>query len=108
MITAHAALDPASAEADVLGWLEDLGLDVVLGEATHLLAFEGGTAGQLTAEVDFYALDGGRATQVRWHLRGLSDEEGHEAALASSVRLLLEDSPVWCIDGVDSLRLGAP
>lgn len=101
MITAHADLDQALAEADVLAWLDDLGLDVVLGEAAHLLAFDGSSAGNLLAEVDFYALDGGRATQVRWHLRGLPGAQLPDEQFVRSVRLLLQESPGWCIDAIE-------
>lgn len=100
VITAHADLAPALAEADVLSWLEELGLDVALGEASHLLAFDGISGGQLIAEVDFYALDGGRATQVRWHLRHQPERDPPDHALISRVRGLIESSALWCIDAV--------
>ena len=72
-ITAHADLGLASAEADVLAWLDSQGLEVSFGEATHLIAFpqEAVTADAQApvAEVDLHPLDGGIATQVRWRLR---------------------------------------
>lgn len=98
MITAHADLAPALAEADVLDWLEDLGLDVALGEGTHLLAFDGSDTGALIAEIDFYGLDGGKATQVRWHLHCPEDPEARSKSLVNQVRSFLEASPSWCID----------
>lgn len=101
VITAHADLDPALAEADVLAWLEELGLDVVLGEATHLLAFDGGQSGRLIAEVHLYGLDGGQATQVRWQLSGNAEGDPSEADLVTTLRLLLEETPRWCIDAIE-------
>ena len=100
MITAHADLPPALAEADVLDWLEELGLDVTLGELGHLLAFEGSDTAALIAEIDFYAVDGGRATQVRWRLHRYPEDALQGVPLADQLRACLEASPLWCVDGL--------
>ncbi|KEF42583.1 MAG: hypothetical protein ER33_04790 [Cyanobium sp. CACIAM 14] len=98
VITAHAHLEPSLAKANVLEWLEELGMDVALGEAFHLVAFDGGDSGHLVAEVDFYSLDGGRATQVRWHLHARPDGDVPSEDLIREMRCLVEASPVWFID----------
>lgn len=100
VITAHADLAPALAEADVLDWLEELGLDVTLGQHGHLLAFEVSDSGALIAEIDFYALDGGRATQVHWRLHRHPEAELQGVPRADQVRACLEASPLWCVDGL--------
>jgi hypothetical protein len=101
VITAHADLSLALAEAEVLDWLEDLGLEVAFGEGSHLLAFADGDAAAaaegLIAEVDFYPLDGGVATQVRWRLR----QEGEPPLddLLLQLRRFMAQSPHWTVDG---------
>jgi hypothetical protein len=103
VLTAHARLAPAQAEAGVLAWLEELGLEVALGEADHLLAFDAGTQEGALASVDFYPLDGGLATQVRLQVsRSGSGEEPRADGLAVELRRLVEADPHWVLDGLDS------
>ena len=94
-ITAHAALSFASAEAEVLAWLDSQGLEVSFGEETHLIAFPqdvDATDGEApVAEVDLYPLDGGVATQVRWRLRG--------EALIEALIVHLAETSQWTTDG---------
>ena len=102
VITAHAGLALALAEADVLDWLEDLGLDVTLGEQAHLLAFEANGREALIAEVDFYPLDGGSATQVRWRFHAHSEEGLRVDHLADQICAWLQAASAWCLDGLVS------
>ena len=101
VITAHAELSLALAEAQVLDWLEELGLEVAFGDSAHLLAFADDSAvaaGQgAIAEVDFYPLEGAGATQVRCSLR----REGQPALLGLLQELqgLMAQSPHWTVDG---------
>lgn len=94
-ITAHADLSFASAEAEVLAWLDSQGLEVSFGEEAHLIAFSQdmeATDGEApVAEVDLYPLDGGVATQVRWRLRG--------EALIEALIGHLRHSRQWTTDG---------
>ena len=94
-ITAHVGLGLASAEADVLAWLDSQGLEVTFGEATHLIAFPqedvAADAQVPVAELHLYPLDGGIATQVRWRLRG----DGLVEALLG----YLHQSTDWTTDG---------
>lgn len=103
ILTAHARLAPAQAEAGVLAWLEELGLEVALGEAAHLLAFDAGDQEGALAAVDFYPLDGGIATQVRLHVsQPGSGEEAFPGQLAVALRRLVEADPHWVLDGLES------
>jgi hypothetical protein len=102
VITAHALLAPAVAEAGVLVWLEELGLEVALGEASHLLAFDASSQAASMASVDFYPLDGGLATQVRLYVRCDEEEESANADLAGVLRVLVETDPHWTLDGLET------
>jgi hypothetical protein len=99
VITAHANLVHALAEADVLDWLEELGLDVTLSEQGHLVACEGRDTGALIAEIYFYELDGGKATQVSWRLHRHPEDEPQTEVLADQVHTFLQTSPLWVVDG---------
>jgi hypothetical protein len=99
VITAHAALPHALAEADVLDLLEELGLDVTLSQQGHLVAFEGSDSGALIAEIDVYELDGGKATQVSWRLHRHPEGESQTDVLVEQVQAFLQASPLWCVDG---------
>lgn len=107
VLTAHALLAPARAEAGVLLWLEELGLEVELGEASHLLAFDAASPSTAMAAVDFYPLEGGVATQVRLVVRQGDESEGGEAHLAVVLRSLVEADPDWTLDGLDTRPLFA-
>ena len=99
VITAHANLVPALAEADVLDLLEELGLEVTLGEQGHLVAYEGSDTGALIAEIYLYELDDGKATQVSWRLHRHPEGESQTNVLADQVNTFLQVSPLWCVDG---------
>lgn len=101
VMTAHALLAPAHAEAGVLVWLEELGLEVALGEASHLLAFDVSDQAGAMAAVDFYPLDHGTATQVRLYVRcDGQEEQGNN--LASVLRGLVASDPDWILDGLET------
>lgn len=102
VMTAHAQLAPALAEAGVLGWLEDLGLEVTLGEASQLIAFDAEIQDGVMAAVDFYPLDGGQATQVRLHVRAELPEEPRQGDLAHVLRELVDADPRWVLDGLET------
>jgi hypothetical protein len=102
VMTAHALLAPALAEAGVLGWLEELGLEVSFGEAWHLLAFDDSSQAGLMATVDFYPLDGGQATQVRMYLHR-SEPDKPRSDLAKFLQELVETDPHWVLDGLETL-----
>jgi hypothetical protein len=101
VLTAHAALGRAAAEAAVLTWLEDLGLEVSYGESSHLLATS--EVPLLLLELDFYPL-AEAATQVRWHLRRSSSGVPSQAEreLVRALRATLEADPLWQLDGFQS------
>lgn len=102
VITAHALVAPAVAEAGVLVWLEELGLEVALGEASHLLAFDASSQAGSMAAVDFYPLDGGLATQVRLFVRCDEAEPTVNTDLAGVLRNLVETDPHWTLDGLET------
>ena len=102
VLTAHALLAPARAEAGVLLWLEELGLEVALGEASHLLAFDASTQAGAMAAVDFYPLEGGLATQVRLYVRSEEEPNAGHADLAGVLRELVETDPDWTLDGLET------
>ncbi|WP_411871593.1 hypothetical protein [Vulcanococcus limneticus] len=98
VLTAHAALSRAAAEAVALTWLEDLGLEVSYGESSHLLATS--ESPLLLLELDFYPLTD-VATQVRWHLRRSSSGVPSQAEreLVRALRSALDADPHWQLDG---------
>lgn len=103
VLTAHALLAPALAEAGVLAWLEELGLEVALGEASHLLAFDASSQVASMAAVDFYPLDGGLATQVRLYVHCDETENTVTTDLAGVLRDLVETDPNWILDGLETM-----
>jgi|LauGreDrversion4_2_1035121.scaffolds.fasta_scaffold280242_2 hypothetical protein len=102
VMTAHAPLAPALAEVGVLGWLEELGLEVAFGEAWHLLAFDDSSQAGLMASVDFYPLDGGQATQVRMYV-SKNEPDKPISDLAKFLQELVETDPHWVLDGLETL-----
>jgi hypothetical protein len=92
VMTAHAPLAPALAEVGVLGWLEELGLEVAFGEAWHLLAFDDSSQAGLMASVDFYPLDGGQATHVRMYV-SKNEPDKPISDLAKFLQELIETDP---------------
>jgi hypothetical protein len=104
MLSAHAWIRFEEAEALVLQWFDEVGLD--LGHAEHGLligwfddAFLQPALAELAVEVQFYPLEGGWS-QLRWCFRhGGGDAVGsisHEL-LATLLRHLQEDRR-WQID----------
>jgi hypothetical protein len=104
LITAHGALPLERAEAHVYAWLEDQGLEVAFGEGNHLIAFSPGEDIPVSVEVDFYALEGGAQTQVRWHVRpNRADPSADDLQAlqewAQSLNSHLESNDLWVVDG---------
>jgi hypothetical protein len=111
ILSAHTRLAREGAEAAVLQWLEECGLDVEYGAGDRWIAWPGADqpvadAGP-TVEVQFYVLPGS-GSQVRWHFRPAGPDPAagillRELALELQARL--RDDPLW---GIDQWRDGGP
>ena len=98
VISAHVGLVAAEAEREILHWLEELGLEIVLGEAAHLVAFDDAETRSLIVEVDFYPVEPAGSTQVRIHIHRSEDRERSADELASELRRRIAADGRWAED----------
>ena len=106
VISAHASLVPAEAEREVLNWLEELGLEIELGEAAHLVAFDDAGNRSLIVEVDFFAVEPAGSTQLRIHIHRSEDPERSADDLAAELRQRIGADPLWSEDGFHGAGVG--
>ncbi|MEB3104244.1 MAG: hypothetical protein VKN17_00520 [Cyanobacteriota bacterium] len=103
ILSAHTPLERDRAEAVVLQWLEECGLDVEYGESDRWIAWVDEAlpflpeAAALTVEVQFYPLaDAG--SQVRWQFRSVEPDGPLVKALAEGLHERLQDEAGWVVD----------
>jgi hypothetical protein len=105
ILSAHNPLTRERAEAAVLQWLEESGLDVEYGESDRWIAFVDEAlpslpeATTLTVEVQFYAL-AGAGSQVRWQFRSAQPSGCGPLLrhLALELHGRLTADPCWVVD----------
>lgn len=106
VISAHASLLAPEAERELLQWLEELGLEIELGEAAHLVAFDDADNRSLIVEADFYPLQPVGSTQVRIHIHRTQDPERSADELAAELRERIGADGRWSEDGFQSEAVG--
>ena len=99
IISAHVALAPNMAEREVLNWLEELGLEIELGDPSCLMAFDDADSRNLIVEAVFYSLEPAGSTQVRFHVHRHDDLEHSAEDLALTLRNLIQQDSRWSEDG---------
>jgi hypothetical protein len=103
ILSAHTPLERVRAEAVVLQWLEESGLDVEYGESDRWIAWVDEAlpalpeATALTVEVQFYPL-AGAGSQVRWQFRSIEPGGPLVKALAQGLHGRLRDDAEWVVD----------
>lgn len=110
-ITAHATLRPPEAQAAVLAWFDELGLELAYAEDDLMIAWvddgidpgDEGTPGtpSLVVEAQIHPIQGG--VQVRWSLRNGDGTLADELAAATdrALALCLSSDRRWVVDGRD-------
>jgi len=105
ILSAHTPLTRSLAEATVLQWLEESGLDVEYGESDRWIAWVDEAlpslpeATALTVEVQFYAL-ASAGSQVRWQFRSAQPSGCGPLLrhLAADLHGRLCADPRWVVD----------
>ncbi len=114
VITAHAPLQPAEAQAVLLAWFDELGLELAYAEGDLLIAWvddsidpeDEGFAGAptLVVEAQIHPLQEG--VQVRWRIRH-GEGPDDDLLAAETDRALahrLANDGRWVVDGRDGPR----
>lgn len=91
------------AEREVLNWLEELGLEIGLGDPSCLMAFDDADSRNLIVEAVFYSLEPA-ASQVRFHVHRNDDTEHSADDLALALRNLIKQDLRWSEDGFYSVH----
>lgn len=99
VISAHVGLAPSRAEREVFNWLEELGLEIELGDPSCLMAFDDSENRNLIVDAVFYSVEPAGSTQVRFQVHRDDDLEHSADDLAFALRNLIKQDSRWSEDG---------
>jgi hypothetical protein len=98
VISAHVGLAQSRARREVFNWLEELGLEIGLGDPSCLMAFDDAENRNLIIEAVFYSVEPADSTQVRFHVHRNDDLEHSADDLAFALRSLIKQDSRWSED----------